>query len=412
MAKRTLDSIIRHRPAATAVPECLLRRGPFTAKASVVHVQDSAVQVNGWVTAEQYILEEQRRRYPHATGEFSWLLSGITLASKMVAANVRRAGLNGVLGETDQVNVQGEVVQQLDVYANNALINALGTRGNVGVLASEENDEPVVVLQNPKRGKYVVVFDPLDGSSNIDVNVSVGTIFSILGRTESNRDDPARDVLQAGLKQIAAGYVLYGSSTMLVYSTGNGVHGFTLDPAIGVFVLSHPNIQMPPQGTLYSVNEANADSFPEFCRRYLHWLKSGDERTPIRSATSVRWWPISTARCSKGASFCIRLLRGFPTANCACSTKPIRLPFSQNKPAAWPATGRGGSWKSTRPKFINARRCSSAANTKWSGSKPSPPKTPPPDSPGWPPTDAQIVARWSPAYTAPLPGRAVLVARP
>lgn len=240
----------------------------------------AAVDESGWITAEQYILEEQRLRYPHATGEFSWLLSGITLATKMVAAKVRRAGLSGILGATDDVNVQGEVVQRLDIYANNALLNSLGTRGNVGVLASEENDEPVVVLQNPKRGKYVVVFDPLDGSTNIDVNVSVGTIFSIFVRDEANQDDPGRDVLQTGLRQIAAGYVLYGSSTMLVYSTGNGVHGFTLDPSIGVFVLSHPHIKMPAQGTLYSVNEANADSFPEFCRRYLHWLKSGDGQAP------------------------------------------------------------------------------------------------------------------------------------
>ena len=235
---------------------------------------------NRWITADHYILQEQRVRFPHASGEFSSLLSGITLATKMVAAKVRRAGFNGVLGATDEVNVQGEIVQQLDVYANNALLSSLGNRGNVGVLASEENEEPVVVLQNPERGKYVVVFDPLDGSSNIDVNVSVGTIFSILVRDETNKEDPGRDVLQTGLKQIAAGYVLYGSSTMLVYSTGHGVHGFTLDPSIGVFVLSHPNIKMPDRGTLYSVNEANADSFPEFCRRYLHWLKSGDDQKP------------------------------------------------------------------------------------------------------------------------------------
>jgi fructose-1,6-bisphosphatase I len=144
------------------------------------------------------------------------------------------------------------------------------------VLASEENDEPVVVLENPEHGEYIVVFDPLDGSSNIDVNVSVGTIFSIFRRNVANTVNPASDVLQPGHRQVAAGYVLYGSSTMLVYSTGFGVHGFTLDLSIGAFVLSHPSMKMPPRGSLYSVNEANSASFPEGCRRYLHWLRSGD----------------------------------------------------------------------------------------------------------------------------------------
>ncbi|MEX0613683.1 MAG: class 1 fructose-bisphosphatase, partial [Pirellulales bacterium] len=168
----------------------------------------------------------------------------------------------------------------LDVFANNALLHALANRGNVGVLASEENEEPVVVLADPNCGEYIVIFDPLDGSSNIDLNVGVGTIFSIFRRDKANRTDPASDVLQAGRRQVAAGYVLYGSSTMLVYTTGNGVHGFTLDPAIGAFVLSHPDIRMPAQGSLYSVNEANAGSFPSRYRRFLDWLKSSpDGRT-------------------------------------------------------------------------------------------------------------------------------------
>jgi fructose-1,6-bisphosphatase I len=227
------------------------------------------------ITAEQHILLTQHERFPDASGEFSWLLSGITLACKMVAAAVRRAGLADVLGATGETNVQGEAVQKLDHYANTVLLESLGSRGNVGVLASEENDEPVVLLPDPARGKYVVVFDPLDGSGNIDVNISVGTIFSILRRDVRNSHDPAGDVLQPGHRQIAAGYVLYGSSTMLVYTTGAGVTGFTLDPAIGAFVLSHPDIHMPPRGSQYSVNEANADSFPEWCRRYLYWFKSG-----------------------------------------------------------------------------------------------------------------------------------------
>jgi len=229
------------------------------------------------ITAQQHILEEQRRHHPHASGEFSWLLSGITLAAKIISANVRRAGLEDVLGSAGMTNVQGETVQKLDVLANQALLHCLGTRGNVAIMASEEDEEPIVVPRDREQGRYVVVFDPLDGSSNIDVDVSVGTIFSILRREPdptANRD-PLIDVLQAGRRQIAAGYIVYGSSTMLVYTTGNGVSGFTLDPSIGAFVISHERITMPPRGTIYSVNEANADSFPEPYRRYLAHLRAG-----------------------------------------------------------------------------------------------------------------------------------------
>jgi fructose-1,6-bisphosphatase I len=226
------------------------------------------------ITAEQHILLQQRERFPDASGEFSWLLSGVTLACKIVAAAVRRAGLVDVLGETGDMNVQGERVQKLDNYANAALLHCVGNRGNVGILASEENEEPVVVLKDPAHGKYVVVFDPLDGSSNIDTNISTGTIFSIL-RRDPGSGNPGKDVLQPGLRQIAAGYVLYGPSTMLVYTTGDGVNGFTLDPAIGAFILSHPNIRIPQRGAQYSVNESNADSFPAYCRRFLHWFRSG-----------------------------------------------------------------------------------------------------------------------------------------
>ena len=235
------------------------------------------------ITAEQHILEQQRLRFPDASGEFSWLLSGITLAAKLIAAQIRRAGLTTLLGDTGEKNIQGESVQKLDVFANNALLYCLGNRGNIGVLASEENEEPVVVLENPTAGKYVVVFDPLDGSSNIDLNTSVGTIFSILRRDCNNSQDPSSDVLQAGNCQIAAGYILYGSSVVMVYTTGAGVNIFTLDPSIGAFLLSHAQLKMPPRGNLYSVNEANADSFPEYCRRYLHWLKSGENGTRYSS---------------------------------------------------------------------------------------------------------------------------------
>jgi fructose-1,6-bisphosphatase I len=229
------------------------------------------------VSLGQYILESQRRLRPDATGDFSWLLSGITLAARIIESQVRRAGLTDILGSLGRSNVQGETQQKLDVLANQTLLHCLGGRGNVAVMASEEEERPYVVERDRAHGRYVVVFDPLDGSSNIDVNVSVGTIFSILRREPdpAGARDPLADVLQPGVRQLAAGYVVYGSSTVLVYTTGDGVHGFTLDPTIGAFLLSHERITMPPHGNLYSVNEANADGFPEPYRRYLAHLKSG-----------------------------------------------------------------------------------------------------------------------------------------
>jgi fructose-1,6-bisphosphatase I len=229
------------------------------------------------LTFQSHIFEEQRHHHPHASGEFSWLLSGITLATKIVNSQVRRAGLGSLLGPVGGINVQGEVVQKLDVLANEALLYCLGNRGNVAVMASEENAAPVVVPQDREHGTYVVVFDPLDGSANLDVNVSVGTIFSIFPREPdpTGSRDPLVDVLQPGRRQVAAGYVVYGSSTMLVYTAGNGVYGFTLDDTVGAFVLSHNDIRMPPHGSTYSVNEANADGFPEPYRRFLAHLRSG-----------------------------------------------------------------------------------------------------------------------------------------
>lgn len=227
------------------------------------------------ITVQQHILQDQKR-FPGASGEFSWLLSGITMATKLIQAKVRCAGLGDILGSHGDVNIQGEVQQKLDVYANQVLAHCLGVRESIGVLASEENEEPMLVHGGSENAKYAVVFDPLDGSSNIDVNVSVGTTFSILRRPEgAGLDDPERWVLQPGSEQIAAGYVVYGSSTILVYSVGNGVHGFTLDPSVGAFILSHPNMRMPDQGTYYSVNEAYRDTFPEPYNDYLDRLRSG-----------------------------------------------------------------------------------------------------------------------------------------
>jgi fructose-1,6-bisphosphatase I len=227
------------------------------------------------VTVQQHIVQQQEALYPGARGTFSWLLSGITLATKMIQARIRRAGLLDVAGSAGETNVQGEVQQKLDVYANEALLHCLGVRDAVAVLVSEENEEPVTFDRAPETGKYVVIFDPLDGSSNIDVNVSVGTIFSIFRRPEKVGSDLSTAVLQAGSKQVAAGYVVYGSSTVFVYTAGRGVFGFTLDPNIGAFVLSHNNMRMPDQGKYYSVNEANANSFPAEYREYLERLRGG-----------------------------------------------------------------------------------------------------------------------------------------
>ena len=226
-------------------------------------------------TIAQHILERQRKDYPHATGEFSWLLSGITLSTKIIADHVRRAGLIDILGSTGQTNVQGEVVQKLDIIANETIAGCLGYRGNVGIMVSEEDDEPRILKELDEKAKYIVLFDPLDGSSNIDVNVSIGTIFSILARQEDNGDAKVMDhILQPGYRQVAAGYVLYSSSTVMAYTTGNGVHMFTLDPAIGAFRLSREEVRMPEEGRTYSINEAYRSRFPEGIQQYLDWVKT------------------------------------------------------------------------------------------------------------------------------------------
>lgn len=228
-----------------------------------------------FITVQQHIMEEQKR-FPGSSGEFSSLLSGITMAAKMIQDKVRRAGLSDILGEHGDTNVQGERQQKLDVYANEVMAHFLGLRDSVGVLVSEENEKPMLVHKNLENAKYAIVFDPLDGSSNIDVNVSVGTTFSILRRPDGKGLDDAESwALQPGNKQIAAGYVVYGSSTILVYSVGNGVHGFTLDPSLGAFMLSHPNMRMPVQGKYYSVNEAYRDTFPPRYAEYLDRLRNG-----------------------------------------------------------------------------------------------------------------------------------------
>ncbi|MEE8061779.1 MAG: class 1 fructose-bisphosphatase [Gemmatimonadales bacterium] len=211
---------------------------------------------NGVTTIERFILE-QERGFPEATGELSNLLYDLCLAAKVIAAAIRRAGLVDILGSAHRTNVQGEEQQKLDVFANEAIKNAMGHTGLVAVMASEEDEGPIPIPPDWPIGKYTVLFDPLDGSSNIDCNSSVGTIFSIYRRVSAEGQGTLEDLLQPGVNQVAAGYMMYGSSTMLVYTTGQGVHGFTLDPTIGEFVLSHASIEIPRVGKYYSVNESN-----------------------------------------------------------------------------------------------------------------------------------------------------------
>jgi fructose-1,6-bisphosphatase I len=226
-------------------------------------------------TVQQHILERQRAHHPAATGEFSWLLSAVTLATKIVADHVRRAGLIDILGATGATNVQGEAVQKLDVIANETIARCLGYRESVGIMVSEEDDEPRILKEPDAHARYIILFDPLDGSSNIDVNVSIGTIFSILQRREDVDADRVMDhILQPGNRQVAAGYVIYSSSTVMAYTTGDGVHMFTLDPSIGAFRLTREEVRMPDSGRIYSVNEAYSPQFPDGIRRYLDWVKS------------------------------------------------------------------------------------------------------------------------------------------
>ena len=223
-------------------------------------------------TVQQHILQQQQD-FSEASGTFSWLLSGITLAAKMVEAKIRTAGLGDAYGAYGRENVQGEQQQKLDVYANQALLHCLGLRDSVAALVSEEDEEPVMFDRSVETGKYIIIFDPLDGSSNIDVNVNVGMIFSIHKRLAVADGDLQASILQRGTMQLAAGYVVYGPSTVLVYTTGDGVHGFTLDPTIGAFCLSHERMKMPERGPYYSVNEANASTWPPGYERYVAELR-------------------------------------------------------------------------------------------------------------------------------------------
>ncbi|AJC67774.1 MULTISPECIES: class 1 fructose-bisphosphatase [Dickeya] len=231
-------------------------------------------------TLGEFIVEKQHD-FSHATGELTALLSAIKLGAKIIHRDINKAGLVDILGTSGVSNVQGEVQMKLDLYANEKLKAALKARGEVAGIASEEEDEIVIFDgERAENAKYVVLMDPLDGSSNIDVNVSVGTIFSIYRRiTPLGMPVREEDFLQPGHKQVAAGYIVYGSSTMLVYTTGHGVHAFTYDPSLGVFCLSHERVRFPEKGNMYSINEGNYIKFPQGVKKYIKYCQEQDEAT-------------------------------------------------------------------------------------------------------------------------------------
>ena len=228
------------------------------------------------MTLGQFIIEKQND-FPFAKGELSRLLRDIGIAAKIVNREVNKAGLVDILGDNGMTNVQGESQKKLDLYANEQFIAALSSGGECCIVASEESDEIVRIDSAvSKNAKYIVAIDPLDGSSNIDCNVAVGTIFSIYRRKSSEGSAQLADVLQKGVDQVAAGYVIYGSSTMMVYTTGKGVNGFTLDPSIGEFCLSHPDMKIPKEGTIYSINEGNYVHFPDGVKKYIKYCQVED----------------------------------------------------------------------------------------------------------------------------------------
>lgn len=225
-------------------------------------------------------IRKQEYKIPGATGEFTSLINEIIVATKIISLEVNKAGIGGdIFGLTGKINVHGEAVQKLDEFSNITLTNIIGNSGTVCAITSEEEECPIILPPEKATGKYIFMMDPLDGSSNIDVNVSIGTIFSIYRKRSTGDKVTESDLLQKGDQQVAAGYVIYGSSTMFVFSSGNGVDGFTLDPSLGEFFLSHPNIKIPMRGSEYSINEGNSAYWEQSQRDLVQYLKVNDPAT-------------------------------------------------------------------------------------------------------------------------------------
>lgn len=230
---------------------------------------------------------EQEKHFPQATGEFTNLLWDLTIAFKIISNEVNRAGLVDILGMAGGQNVHGEDVKKLDVFAHDVIVQAMEHGGHLCLMGSEESPDIIEIPEQFKKGKYLLLFDPLDGSSNIEVGVSVGTIFSVLRKVSPGQNGVLEDCLQPGFKQVAAGYAVYGSSTMLVYTTGRGVNGFTLDPGIGEFFLSHADLKIPTTGAIYSINEGKLPYLDSATQLFLESLKAG--RGPSRKPYSLRY---------------------------------------------------------------------------------------------------------------------------
>jgi fructose-1,6-bisphosphatase I len=228
------------------------------------------------ITIERHIIEQQKN-FPAATGDFSALLYDMAFAAKVISRDVRKAGLVDILGFTGAENVQGEQVRKLDEFADDVIFRALDHTGRLCCMASEEREEFIPIPDEFACGHYALCYDPLDGSSNIDANVSIGTIFSIQRKISKGPRGSLEDLLQPGSKQVGAGYIIYGSSTIMVYTAGQGVYGFTLDPTVGEFLLSHPNIQTPTRAKIYSVNEGNTSNWNAGTKRYIEHLKTPDK---------------------------------------------------------------------------------------------------------------------------------------
>ena len=242
---------------------------------------DQPVNSTQITTIERHILNQQKN-FPDATGAFTHLLYDIALAAKIISRETNRAGLAGILGSSDDHNIYGERQQKLDLFANDVIFKMNDHTGRLVAMASEESATVISIPEKYPKGKYLLFYDPLDGSSNIDVNVSIGTIFAIHRKISSGEGWTMEDVLQPASQLAAAGYVVYGSSTMLVYSTGQGVHGFTLDGGLGEFLLSHPNMRVPQNAMYYSANQGNEKYWTEGLRRYIRWLQAlDDDRKPL-----------------------------------------------------------------------------------------------------------------------------------
>jgi fructose-1,6-bisphosphatase I len=231
-----------------------------------------------FMTLERHIIEGEHL-HPGATGQYSALLHGLSLAAKLVWREVTKAGLVNILGTTDRMNISGDVIRKLDEFADQTIYRMMDHLGHLCVMASEENEDLLHIPEAYPSGKYVLLYDPLDGSSNIDANVTIGSIFSFYHRVSAGEKPEHADVLQPGNRQIGAGYILYGPSMMFVYGTGHGVHGFTFDPSVGEFLLSHENIRIPSRGTIYSMNEGNYGRWSPEMQRYVRWLKETDVST-------------------------------------------------------------------------------------------------------------------------------------